>query len=573
VGPELKLVSGTVYVGSHPGEEQRILWIKLDDRIVPTVYTLWRHPGLVPLLHTPEIVVEKMRGGADLNTPGLARGPPFPARAVKGATVAIASYEKPSVPRIVGVCEIDVSALEDVRGKKGHAVRGLHWDGDEIWSWSQNNSENRHAPDHLDGWFGGDKKGDGKANDIPDIDKLRIEDEHGDPDEGGVSLVGAQVQVSSHSEPSHTDGQDPAVPAKEWTTKEVDAAFRAAFLFALHHARATNKDSAGHGIDFPVPQSQLVSNLILPYLPIFTPEDKEALQIKKTSWKNVKKLIKAFEKNMLLRSKDRNGGETVVLDVDFNDPSIVNFTPYRLPKKEAASADSSSHGAGTAPATSDSSIGQTLKRLSLLKPKEKLAPIFNPPSSSRSLYTTFELRPIIVSYLEREDLINATNKRLVKINPILANAVFDTNTSLDREVLAKGSVPRDALIDRIITSCCTPHWTILRNGETLGNCAQKPHAGQPPTVKIQLETRTGNKRATKVSGLEAFFVHAQNLADELQKSCASSTSVGQLMGSSPKNPVMEVMVQGPQKDMVLKALERRGVKKEWVEVVDKTKKK
>jgi len=33
------------------------------------------------------------------------------------------------------------------------------------------------------------------------------------------------------------------------------------------------------------------------------------------------------------------------------------------------------------------------------------------------------------------------------------------------------------------------------------------------------------------------------------------------------------MVQGPQRDAVLKQLERRGVKSSWVDVLDKTKKK
>ena len=47
--------------------------------------------------------------------------------------------------------------------------------------------------------------------------------------------------------------------------------------------------------------------------------------------------------------------------------------------------------------------------------------------------------------------------------------------------------------------------------------------------------------------------------------------MGQLMGSSPKNPLMEIMVQGPQKDAVVKALERRGINKQWIEVLDKTK--
>ena len=61
-GPDLKQVSGTVYVGSLPGDEQRVLWIKLDDRLIPSIYALWRHPQLVPLLHTPGIVLRKLQG-------------------------------------------------------------------------------------------------------------------------------------------------------------------------------------------------------------------------------------------------------------------------------------------------------------------------------------------------------------------------------------------------------------------------------------------------------------------------------------------------------------------------------
>jgi translation initiation factor 2D len=37
-GPDLKQVSGTVYVGSHEGtgDVQRILWVKVDDKMYPT---------------------------------------------------------------------------------------------------------------------------------------------------------------------------------------------------------------------------------------------------------------------------------------------------------------------------------------------------------------------------------------------------------------------------------------------------------------------------------------------------------------------------------------------------------
>ncbi|KAL8990853.1 MAG: hypothetical protein Q9169_008022, partial [Polycauliona sp. 2 TL-2023] len=172
-----------------------------------------------------------------------------------------------------------------------------------------------------------------------------------------------------------------------------------------------------------------------------------------------------------------------------------------------------------------------------------------------ALYLPSELRPIITSYIDSEKLVSDTNKRLVNLDPILANSVFDGSTPLDREVLAKGYVPRDALIDRILKSC-SPYHVILRNNETRDTVKAK--AGHGPKISIVLETRSGNKTVTKLSGVEAFYIQPQTLADELQKTCASSTSVGHLAGSSPKKPVMEVMVQGPQKDAMIKALEKRG---------------
>ena len=37
-GPDLKQVSGTVYVGSHEGtgNEQKILWVKVGEKMYPT---------------------------------------------------------------------------------------------------------------------------------------------------------------------------------------------------------------------------------------------------------------------------------------------------------------------------------------------------------------------------------------------------------------------------------------------------------------------------------------------------------------------------------------------------------
>ncbi|EKG11222.1 Translation initiation factor SUI1 [Macrophomina phaseolina MS6] len=539
----------------------------------PTVYTLWRNPGILPLLHTPGFVVEKIQGGADLMTPGLQNGPPFPQKAKKGAVVAVASLESPTVPVAVGVCEIDVSALQQVQGARGHAVRSLHWAGDELWTWSNTGKPGISAPEHLEGWFTDSAEVEAAANQLEGTDLQDTED-------GGVQLGPVKPAEAVDGEEASKEEKFAYAEDKELTTKEIDEAFNKAFIYGVHHHMETNKNEHNYGLSFPLSQSAVMATLVQPFLPAYTPAQAASLQIKKTSFKNIKKFIKSLDKAKLVKSKDRDGNEVVILDIDFADPAFKDFKPYRLPKKDTAGGSSLGRGEkATTTATpgsssgggDDPSIGQKLRKVELFRPKEKLAPLFTAANADpRGSYTAAELRPIVTAYLEAEHLVSPSNKRIVTLDPFLANAVYDGSARADKEALAKGSVPRDALVDRVLAACA-PFYAILRNDEAVA--AAKPKAGAPPKITVTLETRSGNKTVTKVSGVEAYFVAPQALADELRKACASSTSVERLQGSSPKNPVMEVMVQGPQREAVVRALEKRGVAKGWIEVLDKTKKK
>ncbi|KAF2728192.1 eukaryotic translation initiation factor SUI1 family protein [Polyplosphaeria fusca] len=565
-GPDLKQVSGTVYVGSYEGE-QRILWVKVADTMYPTVYTLWSNPRILPLLYTPLAVVEKLQGGADLMTPGLQRGPPFPKKATKGAVVAIASLEAPTVPMAVGTCEIDVSALEKVQGVKGHAVQTFHWAGDEIWSWSNTGTPGIEPPELIEGW---DEKEETDAALSSQTEDLDITDQ-----EGGVNLNAGPSERSVAEKVQGLEGEDPPsnkdfideVEDKELTSKEIDEAFKNAFLYGVRHHMDQNRDHPTYGLDFPLSQSNVMSLLVQPFLPTYTPARTASLQIKKSSWKNIKKFVKYLDKQHIAKCKDRDGNEVVILDIDFSDRQVEAFVPYRLPKKDGQS----STGPGGKPAaalSSEHSVRQNLKLVSLLRPKEKMAPILNAAKKDpRGLYTPAELKQVLIAYVEAENLVNEKNKRLIKLNPQLTDALFG-NSAADNAAISAGSVTRDSLSERIV-SASSPFHAILRNDESISE--SRPKAGAPPKVQITLETRSGNKTVTKISGLEAYYVAPQPLADELRKTCAGSTSVDRLNGSSPKNPVMEVMVQGPQKDAVIKALEKRGVNKSWVEVIDKTK--
>ena len=585
-GPDAAPVSGTIYVGAHEGQQERIMWFQIgqDKQMYPTVYTLWSNPGLVPLLHTPDFVVGKLKGGADMMTPGLIGGPLWPEAATKGAVVAMASSDhgKDTVPVWIGVCEIDISALGDVRGSKGRAIKGLHWVGDELWSWSSTPGlSGLPEPESLAGWETLQKSNsDADLASVENgLEDLGLEDE--DEEEGGVALTTPQPDPHTQNGDTkdleqHSDEQTEVEP----TTAEVDAAFMSAFLYSIHTAKKSNQGPS-YGFALPIQPSSLISNMIQPYLR----SQSSHYTIKRTSWKNTKKFIKHLDKQGLLKSKDRNGGETIIQDLDFNDIRIQNFTPYKLPKAKppADPSDTASSKPTIANGHTDPSIGQTLSLIHLFRPSPRLVPDLLP--SKTSFYTqhqiSAQLKTYITSHPETTTNPPPTTPRHIKINPFIANNIMGTNPSAaDTKYLSTHEIPRDYLLQRLLsdTTLLTPFWTLspspLHTTSTYSPFHPDPSLPKPkplpyPAVHLLIEKRTGSKLVTRITGLEQFHINPSLLAPELQKKAAGSASVSQAVGG--KVGAMEVLVQGDQREVVIAELGRRGVRKEWVEIVDKGK--
>ncbi|KAK6863484.1 hypothetical protein PG995_000012 [Apiospora arundinis] len=532
-GPNQALLVGTIYVGSHPGQDERILWFQVGKapKMIPTVYTLWQNPNIVPLLHTPDFVVDqKLSHGSDLMIPGLvkSRGAAWDARAKKGAVVAVAGLQKDTVPMWVGTCDVEVCKLgNDLRGQKGVAVKGLHWAGDEVWSWRPLGSGGREAPEALEGWQGLTEDMTGAIKDM----KLEDEEADADADDGEAGR----------------DDLAEVVDVPEPTTKEVDDAFVQAFLFALHKAKADNS-GPHYGFDFPIQPSYLISSMIQPHLRHQSPH----YNIKKTSWKNAKKFIKHLDKLRLLKSKDRSGGETVILDIDFDDAQVVNFRPYTLPKPKlaASEAKSSAPDAGSSSST-DPSVGQKISIQILYRVSAKLVPTLLP--SKTDFYSGAQIA--------------------AALDPFLANNILGSNpTPDDQRALAAGRIMRGVLQRRVVddSNLCQPFHLMVRGDPSDQQQQQKPKSGPPPQIHLTIEKRTGTKVVTKMTNLEPFFIDPQLVAPELQKKCAGSASVGQLTGGRPG--LLEVVVQGDQRKIIVNdVLARRGIDSRWVDVVDKTK--
>lgn len=147
-------------------------------------------------------------------------------------------------------------------------------------------------------------------------------------------------------------------------------------------------------------------------------------------------------------------------------------------------------------------------------------------------------------------------------------------------------LPRDKVLDRLLASSSS-YYTITTERETQTKYAPfTPHLidrkGKPPKIHVILEKRQGRKTVTRFWGIEAFFINPNELAEELRNTCATSASVGgkvafrtllilAMHSSTPKQPLMEVLIQGPQTVAVIDALEKRGVSKSFIVVEDKRK--
>jgi translation initiation factor 2D len=351
-----------------------------------------------------------------------------------------------------------------------------------------------------------------------------------------------------------------------------------AFIYSLYRLKKDNPHAPNHGLALPIQPSALISSHVTPHLPVYSTQQAQFFQIKRTSWKNVKKFIKHLDKEQLVKSKDRNGQETVILDVDFNDNRIKQFVPYRLPTRNIVeSSGKAVSSQKTADDGTDPSVGQTLTVQILYRPTQKLTPTLFParqPSDPKNYYKYSEVSSHLDQYLSSQHppLVSPTNKRIIKLNPFLANTIYASSSSGDdRAAIARGEVTRDGLLKRIVSdsSLVAPYHAILKAGQTLEDI--KPKSGAPPKVTMVIERRGSNKTVSKVSGIEVYGIIPSFLAEELSKKCASSTSVTQATGAV--KGVLEILVQGDQRKAIETALERRGVKSQWVGVVDKTKKK
>jgi translation initiation factor 2D len=225
---------GVAYLG--PGGDP--LWFTLgigSEDMIPTVYTLWKKPDLIPFLSTPSAVIPVLVGGADLMIPGVVQHPPsLQAGQLVSITEHIHHPTRIGPPLAVGHVAVDSDVLSE-DAAKGKAVFVLH-------AWNDHLFDMGHKGNPPDPW---------EMSNSATNDQQAIEGK--DDTENNVSKEPVVGALGSHLEQIQLD--DPA-PTIELTKEDVSSILHDALLQAMKTTLSSSQNSA-----LPMPASTFLLNV------------------------------------------------------------------------------------------------------------------------------------------------------------------------------------------------------------------------------------------------------------------------------------------------------------------------
>ncbi|KAF9670514.1 hypothetical protein SADUNF_Sadunf13G0077000 [Salix dunnii] len=541
------------------------MFFDVDGRgseIFPTVFALWKVPEMLPsfILKGGE-VSQFIIGGADLMFPGINIPTEGLPSFLAGEPWAV---KVPGNPSPIAVGSTTMSTAEALKaGMRGKALRITHYYRDLLWESVEGHYvpnagfledvvfedpvllSSVHVPDSCEG-SGDSSNHENDGADSKEVGGSAISDSHptsktqldSDIVEQVTTVVGCiKVTDNIASDESTTVVEEQHTLSAE----DVDAYLDKCLLQALH---TTVNDK-----DLPMPGSTLWSNHVLPCRPSGI-----TLDIKKSSHKKLSKWLQAKSSAGLISVKeDKYKKETVLFSVNRRHLDYLSFKPERRQEQKVDK--------GGDQAVKETRSPKLLEVSEIYKPSVHVNPIFaSVGADTGKLYSALEASDVVFKYIEKGNLVKPMSKSTVVLDPTLCDALF-------KGAIKKGSAYPTEIhkkdLGSTFVSRMQAHHIVTRGSESV------VRKGSVRTIQIVTERRQGNKKVTKLSGMETFLLDADALASELQKKFACSTSVTELPGKKGH----EVLIQGGVIDDVARHLvEQYGVPKRYIEILDKTKK-
>ncbi|KAI0077630.1 eukaryotic translation initiation factor SUI1 family protein [Panus rudis PR-1116 ss-1] len=523
------------------------LWFTIgkdSDELIPTIYTLWKKPDLLPFLSTPAAVVPKLIGGADLMIPGVVQHSPS---LQPDQLVSITQYyphPKIGAPIAVGKMAVSSDLLSRDEDLKGKAVYVVHTWKDHLWD-----------------------LGNGKKLDVPEPRELVAPPassgssaKEGKEEENDLNKEAQEGTVENQVISPEPDSSSPSAEGKSsqsaLTPEDISHCLRSALLQAISTSLSSLPPSS-----FPIPASTFWSNYVFPARPALAlvadgsvVVDSSKIDIKHSTHKSVKTFLKACAKEGLVKLKE-NKGDVVVTAVFPKHTAVISHRPHKTVQSIEAKREKAEEKERQEREAEERRKGE-IQVTELWKPLGPTVPWFVAAERDTSkLYTLPEIRQLFLDYVAAKQLVNPHEQQYVNVaeDEHLYQAVSFKNEDTPE------FLKRDDALKRIRDNMQSWHEMKVEGSDPIRK------KGPVKPISVVVKIRQGRKAATLVTGFENFFLNADELAEELRKICASSTSVTPLPGKSAD---MEVMVQGKQIKAVTDFLISKGVPKKWIEAAD-----
>lgn len=462
--------------------DKRPMFFEIDDKnkLYPTVYAMWLVPDLVSLFTTHANVFPKLANGADLMLPGVVRQEGTDLR-------SWGRHEKDDVVAVnltSNKAAVAVGALnrssEDMymSAGTGVCVNVIHVFGDKLWSIEP--TVCMQIP-HLEAVVSVPK-----SNDFPSLaDSMKKPDSKKDV-----------VVEEQKSELEELGNEIKDLEIKEEIVEEPaspDKILKDAFLAALK--------LDGKKLVLPLLTSNFYRLHVLPAT------NEENFDLKSTSFKKLSKFLKQMADEGFIKVKEETKGVEKISEVNLAHPEIRTLKLNLLVKEEAPIGDKTQL------------FTTTVTELYLItEDTEELFNIFNLPKGT-SLDKT-QIANYVKDYIGRNKLVVPITKKIT-LDPILSEICCSTDELELKEVQSR----------------------VIQNMELSYEMrSQTATKGKQPSIQLTLATRSGNKKVTLITNLEAYGIIVPEFAKACKLGVAASTAITRTPGSKTD----QLLVQGNQ---------------------------
>ncbi|KAH8382003.1 hypothetical protein KR009_001316 [Drosophila setifemur] len=466
--------------------DKQPMFFELDGgQLVPTLYTLWAAPDILPYFTTHEGVLPKLTNGADLMLPGvvpLGVGLNMYGHYKKDQLMAVNLTNNKSA---VGVGQLARSS-DDLYMCGGHgvAIKMIHLFGDKLWS---------HEPSLV--------------QQIPLVRTKALSGEDfpalGAEQEKKKAIPAAAPAPVSFASIAQTEELETPLAALSLENKEnqesedepddeitPETILRNAFLAALKNN--------GKKLSLPL----LTSNFYRLYVVTEAPEQ---IDLKKTRYKKLSNFLAEMVDQGFMVVREESKGVDKIISVDLEHPEVVNFiTDVKANEANGAASETPL-------------FHSELKEMYVVT--DVTAAFFTKLNFKRGEgIPAGQIKKIVREYVSKHSLLNPQTK-LVRPDETLTELYGNREASLSE-------------VCSLISSKMEHSYQMCSGKDTSGK----------PLIQMSLATRSGNKKVTLVSNIEAYGIILAEFIKLCKQGAAASTSVVKL----PHQKHEQLQIQGNQ---------------------------